>query len=100
MTTYRHPDYDIEINISPKIFRALRGRSSSVIVLTKVSGDKRGMLIIPEGQEDTADSKIVIGWLWIDDQPDLSIGDKVVLAIVEFCDEEIVVDELMIDLFL
>ncbi|MFC1778468.1 hypothetical protein ACFL3I_14230 [Pseudomonadota bacterium] len=94
MTSYRQPDYDIDLRLSHSDFHAVAGIAFHATI-TFGENPKRlsGMLIVPEENSFSKVAPIATAWLWSEDHSDAPAETSVTVTLVESCDPMLTQDE-------
>ena len=85
MTTYPHPDFDIQLTIPKSDFDQICGISYSVTVKTNSHPSVEGMVIIP-GKQDNDNLEVCTCWLWAEPLPSLLLGTLLSVQFNKVCD--------------
>ena len=87
MTSYREPDYDLDLEITRAEFTKIAGCAYTV---RASFGDRRGrfagMVIVPQGQEFPREGQPKHAWLWVENNPSSTVGTQVHITIEDPCD--------------
>lgn len=87
MTSYRHPDYDVDLNISVAIFNAIAGLAHDVTVsFGENENQVSGMLIVPQRSSISESSPSADAWLWLEDRHIIPVETLVRIILGEPCD--------------
>lgn len=94
MTSYRHPDYDVGLDLALSNFRSIAGTAFDVtVVFSKIKRRFPSMMIIPEGNNFPDLSSIATAWLWSENCPDMPEGTTVKITVGEPCDPMLTPEE-------
>ena len=94
MTSYRHPDYEIELDISLPNFRDIAGTSFETTVdFNKKQQNLESMMIIPETNQFPDISKKANAWLWSGNCIDIPEGAHVKIIVGKPCDPMLTPEE-------
>ena len=87
MTSYRQPDYDIDLRMSLSNFHAIAGVAFDATIAFGENLQKiQGMLIVPNGYGFSEESSGATAWLWSEDCSDAPTDAKVTVTLGEPCD--------------
>lgn len=82
MTSYRPPDYDVDVAVTSEEFEAIAGVAFSVTFLFEGSRvPVSGMLIVPQGNDFPSSENLASAWLWCKGIPNLPEGSKVAITL-------------------
>ena len=94
MTSYRQPDYDIDLRMSRANFHAIAGVSFDATI---TFGDSlqgiSGMLIVPEGYGFSESGPGATAWLWSEDCIDAPADTKVSVTLGESCNPMLTLED-------
>ncbi|MBT8050229.1 MAG: hypothetical protein KJN61_07460 [Gammaproteobacteria bacterium] len=94
MTSYREPDYDVGIRVTPTVFQAIAGIAFDVsVTIGEDQHNVSGMLIIPQGNDYPETSSSATAWLWSEDSISASVDTVVTITLGEPCDPMLLPEE-------
>ena len=87
MTSYRQPDYDIDLSMSLSNFRAISGVAFDATIAFGENRQKiQGMLIVPTGDGFSEESSGATAWFWSGDDRNEPAETEVTVTLGEPCD--------------
>ena len=86
MTSYRQPDYDIDLHMSLSNFHAIAGVAFDATIAFGENLQKtEGMLIVPNGDDFSDSISGTTAWLWSRDCSDAPTDAKVTVTLGKPC---------------
>ena len=97
MTSYRQPDYDIDLRMSLPNFHAIAGVAFDATITFGDNLQKtEGMLIVPNGNDFSDSISGTTAWLWSEDCNDAPADTKVTVTLVEPCDPMLTLEDQLV----
>jgi hypothetical protein len=87
MTSHRHPDYDLDLQLGESVFKSIAGTELAVTAFfARQSNGFQCMLIVPSRNLFPESTSTASAWLWSEDCVDMPPGTGVDLKINASCD--------------
>ena len=87
MTSYRQPDYDINLHMSQSNFSAIAGVAFDATIAFGENRQKiQGMLIVPNGNGFSKEISGATAWLWSEGHCNAPAETKITVTLGESCD--------------